>query len=403
MSRRIFSIVLFLTFLTLSLALSLKPTFAQAITATPTRTPTIIPPTRTSTSVPGADFVGTPLSGAAPLSVQFTHINTSVLSNCTWTFGDGTSQFYAPPSGTFGSCPSVTHVYASAGSYTVSLRVTKATNSFTNTMTKTNYIQVTGSTVLTPTPTQDPCATATYTIFGRVYDAANPSVGIANATIFTTTDIGAAPNTTTGPDGSYSLPIDNPYHGCHILGLSVFANGYQSVSQAIHWQDLKAQPERNFGLVAVSNTATSTRTPPTLPAHTYTPVITNTRTPGECCPPTYTPTRTRTPSPTRSPGTPVQNTPTRTPTPGSGTACSPVNAIISAPFSFDNNGIARSLCWQSNNLGSFINSWNTTSVTVNGVNFTNIWVPSSSYPAQIGGYWYINYNGTAWGHFEAKP
>ncbi len=82
-----------------------------------------------------------------------------------------------------------------------------------------------------------------------------------------------------------------------------------------------------------------------------------------------------------------------------GTACSPVTATITAPFYFDGAG---AFCWQSNNLGGYINSWNTTSLTVNGVNFTNVYVPSSSYPAQISGYWYVAYNGPyAWSHFEA--
>jgi len=77
-----------------------------------------------------------------------------------------------------------------------------------------------------------------------------------------------------------------------------------------------------------------------------------------------------------------------------------VDATITAPFTKDGAG---TLCWQSNNLGSYINSWNTTSVTINGVNATNVYVASGSYPAQIGGYWYIVYNGPyPWSHFEAK-
>ncbi len=87
------------------------------------------------------------------------------------------------------------------------------------------------------------------------------------------------------------------------------------------------------------------------------------------------------------------------PAPAQGTACSPVNATIAAPFYFDGAG---TFCWQSNNLGGYINSWNLTSLTVNGVNFTNVYVPSSSYPAQISGYWYVAYNGPyPWSHFEA--
>lgn len=135
-------------------------------------------------------------------------------------------------------------------------------------------------------------------------------------------------------------------------------------------------------------------------------VITNTpsRTP--------TPTRTNTPSftPTGATSTPTQTrTPTRTPTatftatftPTQGTGtCSPVTATISAPFTFDGAG---TFCWQTSNLGSFINSWNLANLTINGVNFTNQYVPSSSYPARINGFWYVSYTGNfAWSHFEAK-
>jgi len=77
-----------------------------------------------------------------------------------------------------------------------------------------------------------------------------------------------------------------------------------------------------------------------------------------------------------------------------------VTSTIAAPFTYDGAG---TFCWQSSNLGSYINSWNTSSVTLNGVNVTNVYVGSGSYPAQIGGYWYVAYNGPyAWSHFEAK-
>jgi lysophospholipase L1-like esterase len=114
--------------------------------------------------------------------------------------------------------------------------------------------------------------------------------------------------------------------------------------------------------------------------------------------PTNTPTRTPTSvaitaTPTRTPTigaslTPGGPTPTRTitPTPGSG-SCSPVTSTITAPFTHDGAG---AFCWQSSNLGSYINSWNLVSLTVNGVNETNLYVASGSYPAKINGYWYVS-------------
>ena len=133
-------------------------------------------------------------------------------------------------------------------------------------------------------------------------------------------------------------------------------------------------------------TATRTRTPTI--GITNTP--TRTPTPGG---PTNTPTRTPTPGA-------ATNTPTRTLTPGSGGTCSPVDATIAAPFTKDGTG---ALCWKSSNLGAYINNWNMASVTLNGVNITNLYVASGSYPAQIGGFWYVTYSTTnAAGHFEAK-
>ncbi len=104
---------------------------------------------------------------------------------------------------------------------------------------------------------------------------------------------------------------------------------------------------------------------------------------------------TSTPTPTPT----ITLTPSATPTASIGT-CGPVNASIAAPFSYDGAG---SFCWQSSNLGGYINSWNMTSVTVNGGNYANIWVSTGSLPAKINGYWYIRYTGAyPWSHFEAK-
>ena len=166
---------------------------------------------------------------------------------------------------------------------------------------------------------------------------------------------------------------------------------------------------------AITNTPTKTNTPVTpslTPTRTNTPAISNTptRTPTRTNTPGITNTPTRTPtigaSPTRTNTPAVSNTPTKTntpvtPTPTMGTGtCSPVSSTITAPFTFDGAG---TFCWQSSNLGSYINSWNTTSVTINGVSITNGYMAAGSYPAKIGGFWYVTYNSNvAWAHFEAK-
>jgi aryl-phospho-beta-D-glucosidase BglC (GH1 family) len=168
--------------------------------------------------------------------------------------------------------------------------------------------------------------------------------------------------------------------------------------------------------VGTSNTPTQTLTPLPItltPTRTLTPVATTptptrTLTVGVTLTPTRTnttgptSTRTLTPAvsltPTRTNTTGPTNTPTITPTIGG--ACSPVTSTITAPFTYDGAG---TFCWQSSNLGAYINSWNTTSVTVNGVNKTNIYVAAGSLPAKINGYWYVSYNSAvSYGHFEAK-
>jgi hypothetical protein len=64
---------------------------------------------------------------------------------------------------------------------------------------------------------------------------------------------------------------------------------------------------------------------------------------------------------------------------------------------------AGTFCWPAGSLGSYINSWNTSNVTINGVNISNLYVASSSYPAKINRFYYISYTNTgAFGHFETK-
>ncbi len=147
-----------------------------------------------------------------------------------------------------------------------------------------------------------------------------------------------------------------------------------------------------------NNTLTTSVTPGPSPTGTVPATVCRTPTPtrGITNTPTSTPTITRTITRTLSPT--ISRTPTLTPILVEG--CSPVTSIITAPFTFDGAG---TFCWQSSNLGSYINSWNTTSVNINGVNISNLYFPAASYPAKVAGYWYVGYSSSvAWGHFEAK-
>jgi aryl-phospho-beta-D-glucosidase BglC (GH1 family) len=90
---------------------------------------------------------------------------------------------------------------------------------------------------------------------------------------------------------------------------------------------------------------------------------------------------------------------TTTTTSGTGETCSPVDAEISA--SFTQNG-AGEYCWTATSC-SYINSWNLSSLTINGVDFTNKYAFGSNLPAKIDGKWYIHYVGNySWSHFELR-
>lgn len=78
---------------------------------------------------PIADFSGDPLSGDAPLTVQFTDLSTNNPTSWAWDFGDeseGSTQ------------QNPEHEYAQAGTYTVSLTATNAGGS--DVETKSNYV-----------------------------------------------------------------------------------------------------------------------------------------------------------------------------------------------------------------------------------------------------------------------
>ncbi len=79
---------------------------------------------------PVADFVGTPTSGTAPLVVSFVDQSTNNPTSWSWNFGDGNTSSAQNPG----------HTYTGEGSYTVSLTVTNADGSDTQTL--TNYITV---------------------------------------------------------------------------------------------------------------------------------------------------------------------------------------------------------------------------------------------------------------------
>lgn len=89
-------------------------------------------------TVPVADFVGAPLTGEAPLTVQFMDRST-LPPDCEWTwyFGDGTISREQNP----------VHTYVSGGFYTVSLSVRNSNNKIPSTEKKVYYVDAGHATV----------------------------------------------------------------------------------------------------------------------------------------------------------------------------------------------------------------------------------------------------------------
>ena len=75
---------------------------------------------------PTAAFSATPISGTAPMSVNFTDESTGGATSWAWDFGDGAVSTEQNPS----------HIYSTAGTYTVALTATGAGGSNTNTKTE---------------------------------------------------------------------------------------------------------------------------------------------------------------------------------------------------------------------------------------------------------------------------
>jgi len=82
---------------------------------------------------PFADFAGIPISGTAPLTVNFSDNSSRGPTSWSWTFGDGDTSPLQNPS----------HTYSAAGTYTVALTATNATGS--DTETKVGYVTVTAA------------------------------------------------------------------------------------------------------------------------------------------------------------------------------------------------------------------------------------------------------------------
>ncbi|GEM_PF-824747 len=125
---------------------------------------------------PAASFSATPRSGDAPLTLQFTDTSSGTITWRTWSFGDGTMSAAQSPN----------IVYAAAGAYTVTLIVSNAFGTSTNT--QMDYITVT-----TPgAPQANFIATPLYGPPGTVVQFTDQSGGSITGRVWSFGDDGAS-------------------------------------------------------------------------------------------------------------------------------------------------------------------------------------------------------------------
>ncbi len=90
--------------------------------------------------------------------------------------------------------------------------------------------------------------------------------------------------------------------------------------------------------------------------------------------------------------------------PCSGCTCaSGCDAVVSASVPFTVDGAADACYFFNGSLGSYINSWNTEAVNLNGADITNIYLAQENYPEPIQGGYYLYFDGNfPWSHVEVQ-
>ena len=176
---------------------------------------------------PIANFTATLTSGTAPLTVQFTDNSTASPTSWNWSFGDGTFSDTQNPS----------HIFHTAGIYTVTLTATNAAGS--NTVTKTGYITVTGASNTAIVSAITPNSRSTQvgspiTVFMSVINAGTSTahgVSIAQASSLPVTIIFQEWNPTAGTFiGTANTPVDIPAGGTANFVLAITPSSAFSTS-----------------------------------------------------------------------------------------------------------------------------------------------------------------------------
>ena len=115
--------------------------------------------------LPVISFVGDNLSGCEPLTVTFTNTTPGSLTDCIWSFGNGT---------TLAGCGSVTTTFNTPGLYDVTLTTTSA-NGCSNSVTYTDYVYVEAIPVASFTASE-----TNLTNFDTQVDFENTSIGASS-------------------------------------------------------------------------------------------------------------------------------------------------------------------------------------------------------------------------------
>ena len=181
------------------------------------------------------------------------------------------------------------------------------------TPTPTPTLQFTPTATRTPTPGATPTRTVTPTtgdlqLYGVVYEGSTMwGAPIPGARVAASVCVPGVFETTTGPDGSYTLFVPASYaNPCFDLTMEVTAEGYLPLNYTFSIAVLRVFPERNFVLrrdpaaATPSPTASATVTPSATASATATPseTISATATPSSTSSATATPTLTPSATPT---------------------------------------------------------------------------------------------------------
>lgn len=184
-------------------------------------------PTAFTTPTPTSSFTAIPTTGQAPLTVAFVNTSTSGTS-WNWNFGDGQSSTAQNP---------VTHLYATAGSYGVTLTTTNAAGSATSAMTV-----ITVSAPTPAAPVADFTATPQSGSAPLLVTFANTSTGVPTTWAWTFGD-GTTSSLATPPPKTYAST------GSFTVTLTVTnAGGSSTISKVISTSTACVTPVANFSL-----------------------------------------------------------------------------------------------------------------------------------------------------------